>query len=61
MSWNYQTQLYKSRSHEDDFTSKFRCRRVADNEFPTCVTFHEQLRTLKLVLVFVLVLEAKAL
>ena len=45
MSWKYQTHVYKSRSHEDDFSSKFRCQRAADNEFPTCVTCHEQLRT----------------
>ena len=44
MSWKYQTHLYKSRSREDDFSSKFRSRRAADNEFPTCETCHGQLR-----------------
>ena len=44
MGWKYQTHLYKSRSREDDFSSKFRCRRPGDNEFSTCVTCHGQLR-----------------
>ena len=38
-----QTQHCKSRSLGDDFSSKFRCRRGAD-EFPACVTCHGQLR-----------------
>ena len=28
----------KSRSPEDDFSSKFGCGRASDSEFPTCVT-----------------------
>ena len=35
-----QTHLCKSRSRGDHFSSKFRCRRAADDEFPTCVTCH---------------------
>ena len=49
----------------DDLSSKFRCQRAADNEFPACVTSpttthadYDQAK--KLVLVFVLVLWAKA-
>ena len=40
----YKTYICKSRSHEDDFSSKFRCRRAADNDFPACVTSHGKLR-----------------
>ena len=40
-----QTPICKSRSREDDFSSKFRCRRATDNDFPTRVTCHGQQRT----------------
>ena len=44
ISNEYKTYICKSRSREDDFSSKFRCRRAADNDFPACVTCHGQLR-----------------
>ena len=44
ISVEYKTYICKSRSREDDFSSKFRCRRVADNDFPACVTSHGKLR-----------------
>ena len=36
------THVSKSPSREDNFSSKFRCQWVADNEFPACVTCHGQ-------------------
>ena len=41
--WKYITDLCKSHLRVDDFWSKFRCRRAAD-EFPACFTRHGQLR-----------------
>ena len=35
-----QNSPFKSRYRGDDFSSKFHCRRVADDEFPACVTCH---------------------
>ena len=43
MSCKNRNHLYKSRSRENDFSSKFRCRRAAGNEFHGCVTCHGQL------------------
>lgn len=43
MSWKCKTHLCKSRSGEDDFSSKCRCPRAADKEFPVCVTCCGQL------------------
>ena len=43
-SKNYKTHLCKFRSREDEVSSKSRCQRVANNEFPACVTGHGQLR-----------------
>jgi len=43
MSWKCKTHLCKSRSREDDFSSKCRCPRAADKEFPVCVTCCGQL------------------
>ena len=40
----YKTYICKSRSREDDFSSKFRCRRATDNDFPAFVTSHGKLR-----------------
>ena len=36
--------LRKSCSRENDFSSQFRCRGAADNNFPACVTCGRQLR-----------------
>ena len=43
MTWKCKTHLCKSRSGEDDFSSKCRCPRAADKEFPVCVTCCGQL------------------
>lgn len=40
----HNTYICKSRSREDDFSSKFRCRRPADNELLACASCHVQLR-----------------
>ena len=40
------THICKSRSHEDDFFSKFCCDGATDNTFPAYVTCHGQLRLL---------------
>lgn len=58
---------FETRSLEDDFWSKSRCRRAAHDEFPAPVTVSRRAtlaqceHTSKLVLVVVLVLESKAL
>lgn len=44
MRWKYKTLICKSFSRVNDFSSKFRRRRAADIEFPTCVKCHGQLR-----------------
>ena len=38
------THIFKSRSHEDDFFSKFCCDGATDNTFSACVTCYGQLR-----------------
>ena len=40
----HNTHICKSRSREDDFSSKFRCRRPADNELLAYASCHVQLR-----------------
>ena len=40
----YKTYICKSRSREDDFSSKCRCRRATDNDFPAFITSHGKLR-----------------
>ena len=40
----YKNYICKSHSRENDFSSKFRCRRATDNDFPPCVTSHGKLR-----------------
>ena len=58
---------FETRSLEDEFWSKSRCRRAADHEFPAPVTVSQRAtraqceQACKLVLVLVLVLESKAL
>ena len=44
ISVEYKNYICKSRSCENDFSSKFRCRRATDNDFPPCVTSHGKLR-----------------
>ena len=40
----HNTHICKSRSREDDFSSKFHCQRPADHELPACISCHGQLR-----------------